>query len=107
MRPCCLSGRFEWGDGGIAGEAAVRDLNVPARQWIVSSQGFDQSNYCSIARFPRFPKGNSMTQKVSPAQPSPLGTELRAASAGHGLPGRGSCQCRIPVPQETQRAFFS
>ena len=87
MRPCCLSGRFEWGDGGIAGEAAVRDLNVPPRQWIVSSQGFDQSNYCSIARFPRFPKGNSMTQKVSPAQPPP---------PTHRTAG---CLGRAPVPR--------
>ena len=60
MRPCYLSGRFEWGDGGIAGEAAVQDLNVPVRRWIVPSQGFDQSNYCSIARFPSFSKGKSI-----------------------------------------------
>jgi len=43
MRPCYLSGQFEGGDGGIAGEAAVQDLNVSVRQWIVPCQGLDRS----------------------------------------------------------------
>jgi hypothetical protein len=54
MRPCCLSGRFEWGDGGIAGEAAVQDLNVPVRQWIVPRRGLDRSccpNYSTLGAF--------------------------------------------------------
>ena len=87
MRPCCLSGRFEWGDGGIAGEAAVRDLNVPARQWIVSSQGFDQSNYCSIARFPRFSKGKPI---------GPLASAVPTLSAQHhnDLQASGSAVAR-------------
>jgi hypothetical protein len=96
MRPCCLSGRFEWGDGGIAGEAAVRDLNVPARQWIVSSQGFDQSNYWSIARFPRFPKGNSMTQKVSAATATTYARNCGLLRLGTDSPVGGPASAASP-----------
>ena len=60
MSPCYLSGRFEWGDGGIAGEAIVQDLNVPVRQWIVPRRGLDRSCCTTIARLAHFSKGKSI-----------------------------------------------
>lgn len=106
MRPCYLSGRFEWGDGGIAGEAAVQDLNVPVRQWIVPRRGLDRSCCATIARLAHFSKGKSMTQKVSPAQPA----ATYAPNCGLPRPGTdspsGGRLGRIPVPQETLRAFL-
>ena len=114
-RPCCLSGRFEWGDGGIAGEAAVRDLNVPVRQWIVPRQGLDRGNCITIARLARVSKGNSIgllsssppsTQKVTPATADTYAPNCGLPRPGTDSPVRGSCLGRIHVPQETLRAIL-
>jgi len=89
MRPCYLSGRFEWGDGGIAGEAAVQDLNVPVRQWIVPRRGLDRSCCRNYSTLDAFFQGEFNDIEGLAGNRRHLRTELRAASAGHGLPVRG------------------